>query len=86
MRSILESFLETASLHDDDKIALQKKLESIKRAESYAPFLEALKSRHYLSAISIILKRPSIILEFISRLPETIPYRLHQKWKGAKGR
>ena len=75
-----------ASGTPDDLTAFDDKIASVKCEIRYAPFLQALKGQKWCVAIEMLREHPGLMAEFLVRLREIVPYRLHRWLHQAWGR
>jgi succinoglycan biosynthesis protein ExoO len=80
--SLLRDALENAMADFDGQpqiqVALQRKIERIRRQEFYHPFVMAIKRRSAGEAMHLFVRRPWLLSEFIIRSLYDLPYHLHR--------
>ena len=70
----------------DDMMAMDDKITGVRREIRYAPFLQALKGQKWRAAIEMLREHPGLLAEFLVRMQEYVPYRLHRWLHQAWGR
>ena len=86
MLGVLKQAKERMPLDPSDSRALEVKIASVQRDMSYASFLQVLKGQKWPAVFAMLRKNPVLLLEFVARLSEDVPYRLHRWLHQADGR
>ena len=79
-----ERLITAPNFSPEEKLLFKKKLAKLQEKIAYAPFSQALKQRHYGEALRLAIKRPTVMLMFLQRLPNSVKYRLTAWRKGVK--
>jgi len=70
----------------EEKLLFKELFAKLKEEIEYAPFPQALKQQNYGEALKLAIKRPTVLLKFLRRLPKSARYRLSAWRSGGKVR
>jgi len=77
---VYERLIAEPGFSQEEKLIFKELLAKRKEEIEYAPFPQALKQRNYGEALKLAIKRPTVLLKFLRRLPKSARYRL-AAWK-----
>jgi len=86
MLGVLKQAKKRMALESEGLQALKNKIASVQRDMRYAPFLQALQEQRWSVVFEMLRKHPALLLKFIARLSEDVPYRMHRWLHQAEGR
>ena len=73
---VYERLIAEPGFSPEEKLLFEKQLAKLQAEMAYAPFPQALKEREFGKALSLAIKHPTMLLEFLRRLPKSMRYRL----------
>ena len=77
---VYERLIATPNFSPEEKLLFKERLAKLKEEIEYAQFPRALMQRNYGEALTLAIKRPTLLLEFLRRLPRYARYLL-VAWK-----
>jgi len=83
---VYERLIAEPGFSQEEKLLFKELLAKLKEEIEYAPFPQALKQRNYGEALKLAIKRPTVLLKFLRRLPKSARYRLAAWKSGGKVR
>lgn len=83
---VYERLIAEPGFSQEEKLIFKELLAKRKEEIEYAPFPQALKQRNYSEALKLAIKRPTVLLKFLRRLPKSARYRLSAWRSGGKVR
>ncbi|MDK2801600.1 MAG: hypothetical protein PWQ70_3219 [Clostridiales bacterium] len=83
---VYERLIAEPGFSQEEKLLFKELLAKLKEEIEYAPFPQALKQRYYGEALKLAIKRPTVLLKFLRRLPKSARYRLAAWKSGGKAR
>ena len=83
---VYERLIAEPGFSQEEKLLFKQLLAKLKEEIEYAPFPRALKQRNYSEALTLAIKRPTILLKFLRRLPKSARYRIAAWKSGGKVR
>jgi len=86
MLKVLNASQEVNSAAFAELDALKCEIERVRSGIRYVPFMNSLSGLTWLMVLEMLRKHPVLLLEFITRLPENVAYRLHRWLHQAEGR
>lgn len=86
MLTVLSRLRDEMPLTPADRAGFDRKIAMVRADAAYQPFLQALKSGCPLEAVRLLVQRPALLAAFLYRLRESLPYQLHLRRHGARGR
>ncbi len=83
---VYERLIAEPGFSPEEKLLFEKQLAKLQAEMAYAPFPQALKEREFGKALSLAINHPSMLLEFLRRLPKSMKYRLAARRVGGNVR
>ena len=77
LKNMFLNLTETLEFSAGELEAIRHKLLALDAQIEYMPFLSKLKEKQYREALRLGYEKPALFLEFLKRIPDTLPYRLH---------
>lgn len=82
---VLREAVEAGGFAGDVQMALERRLAVSQRWVDYAPFVWALKDRHFGEALRMSVSNPWLLAEFARKIPGTLRYHISRRLHGEEG-
>jgi len=83
---VYERLIAAPNFSPEEKLLFKELLAELKEEIKYDQFPQALKQRNYGEALTLAIKRPTLLLKSLRRLPKYARYRLSAWRSGGKVR